>query len=142
MLKRRECDSNNDISCPIHSTIAIIQGKYTLLILRDLTVGTQRFGELLKSIPSVSPRTLSARLKDLEEAGVVKRTVYAEVPPRVEYSLTDKGRELEGLIAAMGEWGMKWKSDNNARRATANAKTAAEQAPAKRDNIVSSSFID
>lgn len=112
------------------------------MILRNLMAGTRRFGELRQSLAGVSPKTLSVRLKELEEAGVVTRTVYAEIPPRVEYALTEKGRELEALMAAMGAWGAKWKDDNNARRATANAKAAVEQTPAQRNNIVSNSFID
>lgn len=142
MVAKRECVSINDISCPVHSTIAIIQGKWTLLILRDLMAGTCRFGELRHSLAGVSPRTLSARLKELEDVGVLIRTVYAEVPPRVEYALTEKGRELEGLIAAMSDWGTKWKTDNNARRTTAKAAAAAEQTTAKRNSMVSTSFID
>lgn len=112
------------------------------MILRDLMAGTRRFGELRQSLAGVSPKTLSVRLKELEEAGVLTRTVYAEVPPRVEYVLTEKGRELEALIAAMGAWGTKWKTDNNARRATAKAAAAAGLATAKRNSIVSTSFID
>lgn len=112
------------------------------MILRDLMAGTRRFGELRQSLAGVSPKTLSVRLKELEEAGVLTRTVYAEVPPRVEYALTEKGRELEGLIAAMGAWGTKWKSDNNARRANAIASATAEQSPARRNSVVSSTFID
>ncbi|MBI5638148.1 MAG: helix-turn-helix transcriptional regulator [Nitrospinae bacterium] len=142
MLTRREPAPNNDISCPVHSAIAIIQGKWTLMILRDLMVGTRRFGELRQSLAGVSPKTLSVRLKELEETGVLTRTVYAEVPPRVEYALTEKGRELEALIAAMGIWGTKWKGDNDIRRAASAAAAAAEQTPAQRNNIVSNSFID
>lgn len=112
------------------------------MILRDLMAGTRRFGELRQSLAGVSPKTLSVRLKELEEAGVLTRTVFAEVPPRVEYSLTEKGRELEGLIAAMGAWGTKWKGDNDTRRAAANATAAVKQAPAQRNYIVSKSFID
>ena len=136
MLTKVDPIKINEISCPVHSTIAIIQGKWTLLILRDLTAGTRRFGELRQSLAGVSPKTLSVRLKELEEAGVLTRTVYAEVPPRVEYALTDKGRELEGLIAAMAVWGTKWKADNNARR------SPAEHFPAPQNSVVSKAFID
>ncbi len=131
-----------DILCPVQNTVSIIQGKWTLMILRDLMAGTRRFGELRQSLAGVSPKTLSVRLKELEGAGVLTRAVYAEVPPRVEYALTDKGRELEGLIAAMGAWGAKWKGDNNARRVAANANAAMEQTPAQRNSVVSNSFID
>lgn len=126
----------------VRSTVSIIQGKWTLMMLRDLMAGTRRFGELRRSLAGVSPKTLSVRLKELEEAGVLVRAVYAEVPPRVEYTLTEKGRELEGLIAAMGAWGMKWKADNDTRRASVNAVATPEQASARRNSVVSSSFID
>ncbi len=129
----------SDILCPIHNTISIIQGKWTLMILRDLMAGTRRFGELRQSLAGISPKTLSLRLKELEEVGVLTRSIFAEVPPRVEYALTEKGRELEALIAAMGDWGTKWKTDNNARRLTASA---VEQSPAQRNNIISAGFID
>lgn len=131
-----------DILCPVHDTISIIQGKWTLMILRDLMVGTRRFGELRQSLAGVSPKTLSVRLKELEEAGVLTRTIYAEVPPRVEYALTEKGRELEGLIATMGTWGTKWKGDNDTRRAASAATATAEQTSAQRNSVVSNSFID
>jgi DNA-binding HxlR family transcriptional regulator len=101
--------------------MSIIQGKWTLLILRDLLGGKKRFGELRKSAGKISPKTLSVRLKELEEAGVLCRTVYPEVPPRVEYELTGKGMELNGLIEAMAKWGGKWKADNETVRTKSEA---------------------
>ncbi len=127
------------ILCPVHNTLSIIQGKWTLLILRDLMAGTRRFWELLQSLTGISPKTLSVRLKELEEVGVLTRAVFAEVPPRVEYALTEKGRELEALIVAMGDWGTKWKTDNNARRSTAPAE---EKSRIQRNNVISAGFID
>ncbi|MBI5815133.1 MAG: helix-turn-helix transcriptional regulator [Nitrospinae bacterium] len=96
-----------DPFCPVRKTMEIIQGKWTLLILRDLMAGPRRFGQLRRSLDGVSPRTLSARLKELEAEGILTRTIYAEIPPRVEYRLTPNGLGLKGVIGAMGEWGMK-----------------------------------
>ena len=81
-----------------------------VLILRDLMDGTKRFGELKKSIGSVSQKVLTAQLRDMEENGLVNRTVYAEVPPRVEYSLTEIGHSLKPIIDAMMAWGMDYKA--------------------------------
>ncbi|MBI2855020.1 MAG: helix-turn-helix transcriptional regulator [Chloroflexi bacterium] len=89
----------------METTLKVISGRWTLLILRDLLAGTKRFGELRRSLAGVSPRTLSQRLKELEDAGVLKRTIYAEIPPRVEYTLTEKGRSLSPILDQMRAWG-------------------------------------
>ncbi|MBI3360003.1 MAG: helix-turn-helix transcriptional regulator [Chloroflexi bacterium] len=99
--------SKTDKRCPVADTAALIGSKWVLLILRDLAEGTKRFGELEKSL-EISPRTLSARLDELEQAGVVARQCYAEVPPRVEYSLTEKGRALIPIVEAMRAYGKEW----------------------------------
>lgn len=91
--------------CPIERTLNVIGKKWTILILRDLLKGTKRFNELLGSLEGISPKTLSERLKDLEDSGVIRREVYPEIPPRVEYSLTAKGRSLNKILEAMMEWG-------------------------------------
>lgn len=93
--------------CVVERTIEVIGGKWTTLILRDLLRGTKRFGELRHSLNKVSPKTLTDRLRFLESSGIVTRTVYPEVPPRVEYALTERGRELGAIIDAMAEWGAK-----------------------------------
>jgi DNA-binding HxlR family transcriptional regulator len=108
----KEICSGDSVYCPVQHTISIIQGKWTLIILRDLMGGKRRFGELRKSAGGISPKTLSVRLKELEDAGILSRTVFAEVPPRVEYEMTDKGRELGGMIEIMATWGAKWKQDH------------------------------
>jgi len=95
-------------SCPVLKTADIISGKWTLLILRDLADGINRFSALERSLAGISPKTLSERLKSLEKAGVVTRKAYAEVPPRVEYSLTPMGLDLIPLIEHMREYGTKW----------------------------------
>jgi DNA-binding HxlR family transcriptional regulator len=97
-----------DTTCPVCRTAEIISGKWTLLVIRDLAEENRRFCELERSLEGISPRTLSLRLRCLEEAGVVERHTFPEVPPRVEYALTDKGRALVPLIEDMREYGRAW----------------------------------
>jgi len=94
--------------CPVCRTAEIISGKWTLLVIRDLADGSRRFCELERSLEGISPRTLSLRLRALEEQGIVKRHTYPEVPPRVEYVLTEKGRALVPLIEDMRTYGRQW----------------------------------
>lgn len=91
--------------CPIERTLRVIGKKWAILILRELLAGTRRFNELLSALEGISPKTLSERLKELEENGVICRTVYPEIPPRVEYSLTAKGQSLNPVLEAMTAWG-------------------------------------
>ena len=99
--------SSND-SCPVCRTAEIVCGKWTLLVIRDLAEGRSRFCELERSLQGISPRTLSLRLRALEEEGIVERQTFPEVPPRVEYALTDKGRALVPLIEDMRAYGLQW----------------------------------
>lgn len=94
-----------DKNCPVERTVNVIGGKWTLLILRDLFEGTRRFGEIRMSLTGVSPKTLTEKLRTLEQDGIIKRKIYAEVPPRVEYSLTKRGQSLKKIFQAMQEWG-------------------------------------
>lgn len=100
-------------SCPVLRTADIISGKWTLLILRDLSQGINRFSALERSLAGISPKTLSERLKGLEKAGIVTRKSYAEVPPRVEYTLTGMGWDLIPLIDHMRDYGTKWLSSGH-----------------------------
>jgi DNA-binding HxlR family transcriptional regulator len=97
-----------DETCPVCRTADVICGKWTMLLVRDLAEGRSRFCELERSLAGISPRTLSLRLRSLEDEGIVVRDTYAEVPPRVEYSLTDKGRALLPIIELMREYGEDW----------------------------------
>ena len=92
-------------ACPVETTLTLIGDKWKVLILRDLMPGTKRFGELKKSIGNVSQKVLTAQLRAMEENGLVHRQVYAEMPPRVEYSLTDLGRSLKPILDSMWAWG-------------------------------------
>lgn len=92
-------------ACPVETTLTLIGDKWKVLILRDLMPGTKRFGELKKSIGHVSQKVLTAQLRDMEASGLVSRKVYAEVPPRVEYSLTELGCSLKPILDAMWMWG-------------------------------------
>ena len=98
----------SDSTCPVCRTAEIVCGKWTLLVIRDLAEGRSRFCELERSLQGISPRTLSLRLRALEEEGIVRRQTYPEVPPRVEYALTDKGRALVPLIEDMRTYGRQW----------------------------------
>src|SRR3954465_131181 len=97
-----------DANCPVCLTADVICGKWTLLLIRDLAEGSARFCELERSLQGISPRTLSLRLRALEEEGVVERHTYPEVPPRVEYALTAKGTALVPLVEDMRSYGMRW----------------------------------
>jgi len=97
-----------DESCPVCRTADIVCGKWTLLLVRELAEGRSRFCELERSLTGISPRTLSLRLRALEEEGIVARQTYPEVPPRVEYALTDKGRALIPIIESMRTYGTDW----------------------------------
>ena len=98
--------------CPVETTLTLIGDKWKVLILRDLMPGTKRFGELKKSVGNVSQKVLTAQLRAMEESGLLNRTVYAEVPPRVEYSLTELGQSLAPILDAMKNWGEQYKEQN------------------------------
>jgi DNA-binding HxlR family transcriptional regulator len=106
-------------------TAEIVCGKWTLLLVRDLAAGCSRFCELERSLAGISPRTLSLRLRALEEEGIVTRVTFPEVPPRVEYALTDKGRALLPIIDDMRAYGEHWLGAECSERAEGSAQTAA-----------------
>ena len=97
-------------ACPVETTLTLIGDKWKVLILRDLMPGTKRFGELKKSVGNVSQKVLTAQLRAMEANELVHREVYAEVPPRVEYSLTELGKSLKPILDSMWAWGEEYKS--------------------------------
>ena len=97
-------------ACPVETTLTLISDKWKVLILRDLMPGTRRFGELKKSLGTVSQKVLTAQLREMEGSGLLTRTVYPEVPPRVEYTLTELGYSLKPVLDAMQSWGEAYKA--------------------------------
>ena len=95
--------------CPVETTLTLIGDKWKVLILRDLMPGTKRFGELKRSVGNVSQKVLTAQLRAMEKSGLVNRKVYAEVPPRVEYSLTELGKSLKPILDSLWRWGEEYK---------------------------------
>ena len=100
--------SKNLPACPVEVTLMLISDRWKVLILRDLLGGTKRFGELEKSIGSISQKVLTSNLRSMEEDGLLTRKVYAEVPPRVEYTLTELGESLRPILCAMQQWGLEY----------------------------------
>ena len=104
-----EKSNDNLPACPVETTLMLIGNKWKVLIIRDLLTGTKRFGELKKSIGKVSQKVLTTQLRDMEESGLISRKIHAEVPPKVEYSLTDLGKSLQPILNAMLQWGTEYK---------------------------------
>jgi DNA-binding HxlR family transcriptional regulator len=95
------CDTN----CPVRKAMDILDSKWTLLIIRDLLQGRRRFGELRSTLGEISPKVLTQRLRLLEQEKIIEKTVYAEVPPHVEYELTARGQGLQAVVEALAQWG-------------------------------------
>lgn len=98
-------------ACPVETTLMLIGDKWKVLILRDLMSGTKRFGELKKSVSGISQKVLTSNLRDMEENGLLSREVFPEVPPRVEYTLTELGRSMSPILDAMARWGIEYKQN-------------------------------
>jgi DNA-binding HxlR family transcriptional regulator len=99
-------------ACPVETTLLLIGDKWKVLVLRDLINGTKRFGELKNSIGSISQKVLTQQLRSMEKDGLINRKVYAEVPPKVEYSLTEEGFSLKPILDSMMKWGKEYKDKN------------------------------
>ncbi len=97
-------------ACPVETALTLMGDKWKVLIVRDLLTGTKRFGELRKSLDGISQKVLTQHLRIMEESGLVHRKVYAEVPPKVEYSLTELGHSLKPIHDAMWQWGEEYKA--------------------------------
>lgn len=98
--------------CPVETTLLLISDRWKVLILRELMAGTRRFGELKKALGGISQKVLTENLRDMEKSGLLTRTAYPEVPPRVEYALTETGRSLKSVLAALFDWGVDYKRKN------------------------------
>lgn len=96
-------------ACPVETTLMLISDRWKVLIIRDLLDGTKRFGELKKSVGNISQKVLTANLRSMEEDGLLTRKVFPEVPPRVEYTLTETGYSLQPILDAMTDWGTNYK---------------------------------
>jgi DNA-binding HxlR family transcriptional regulator len=101
--------SKEPIGCPVEITLALLGNKWKVLILREIFIGTKRFGELSRGVPGISQKMLTQQLRQMEKDNLVQRKVYAEVPPRVEYSLTGIGRSLSPILDAMHKWGAEYR---------------------------------
>lgn len=99
--------------CPVETTLMLIGDKWKVLILRDLMDGTKRFGELKRSIGSISQKVLTSQLRDMEQKGLVSRKVYAQVPPKVEYTLTELGKSMSPILQILANWGTEYKHKMN-----------------------------
>ena len=104
-------------ACPVETTLMLISDRWKVLIIRDLLDGTKRFGELKRSVGNISQKVLTANLRAMEESGLLTRKVYPEVPPRVEYTLTETGYSLKPILVAMKEWGTNYKNSVGDREA-------------------------
>ncbi|HYA85754.1 MAG TPA: helix-turn-helix domain-containing protein [Nitrospirota bacterium] len=104
--------SKEQVGCPVETTLALLGNKWKVLILRELFTGTKRFGELSRGVPGISQKMLTQQLRQMEEDNMIQRKVYAEVPPRVEYSLTEIGKSLSPILDAMHKWGTKYRMLN------------------------------
>ena len=99
-------------ACPVETTLMLISDRWKVLIIRDLLEGTKRFGELKKSVGNISQKVLTSNLRAMEEDGLLTREIFPEVPPRVEYTLTETGYSLKPVLDSMTDWGMAYKERN------------------------------
>ncbi len=104
-------DTKSLPECPVETTLKVIGDKWKVLIIRDLLTGTKRFNELMKSLNGISQKVLTSNLRSMESDGLVNRTVYPEVPPRVEYTLTETGYSLRPVLDSMLSWGKEYKNN-------------------------------
>lgn len=102
---RKRPDDKKQVSCPVETTLAVLHGRWKVLVIYFLVDGVKRFGELHRLLPGISHRTLAKQLRELEADGLIRRKAYAEIPPRVEYSLTPQGESLKSVLSAMDAWG-------------------------------------
>jgi len=137
MSKKKEAEWKCDpsYSCAVEVTLSVIGGKWKLLIIGQLQRGVSRFGQLKRAIPGVTQTMLTQQLRELEEDGVVSRTIFPEIPPRVEYEITELGKTLECVLTVMGQWGEHYHEMVREKKRIARGLDATP-APASRDEVV------
>ncbi len=126
-------DCDGEYTCPVDVTLSVIGGKWKLLIYHQLVLGVTRFGQFRRAIPRITQTMLTQQLRELERDGIVTRTIYAEIPPRVEYALTDFGRTLESVIRVMCNWGMQYQGRVLAQKRAARPAAGAAAGPVTPD---------
>jgi DNA-binding HxlR family transcriptional regulator len=131
-MTKAESQNNPNANCPVCATADVLCSKWTAIVIRDLAHASARFCELERSLKGISPRTLSLRLRELEEHGIVERRTFAEVPPRVEYQLTDKGRDLIPIVDAMRAFGNDWLCGERRKAARHEARTRSAASGSRR----------
>ncbi|MCM0593966.1 MAG: helix-turn-helix domain-containing protein [Gloeotrichia echinulata IR180] len=104
---KAEAQNDSRLTCEVETTLKVIGGRWKVLIIRELMLGVKRFGELQRSLPGVTQKMLTQQLREMEEDGIIHREVYAQIPPKVEYSLTPLGESLTPILYAMHEWAVK-----------------------------------
>ncbi|AFY52940.1 putative transcriptional regulator [Rivularia sp. PCC 7116] len=112
-MKPKVGNPKKAVSCEVETTLQVIGGRWKVLIIRELLLGIRRFGELQRALPGVTQKMLTQQLREMEQDGIIHREVYAEIPPKVEYSLTSLGESLQPILNAMHEWGAKRLSANS-----------------------------
>ncbi|MBD2492854.1 helix-turn-helix domain-containing protein [Nostoc sp. FACHB-280] len=110
---KAEAESDRRLTCEVETTLKVIGGRWKVLIIRELITGVKRFGELQRSLPGITQKMLTQQLREMEEDGIVHRQVYAEIPPKVEYSLTNLGESLKPILYAMHDWAVEHFQQNS-----------------------------
>jgi DNA-binding HxlR family transcriptional regulator len=117
---KAEAESDRKLTCEVETTLRVIGGRWKVLIIRELITGVKRFGELQRALPGITQKMLTQQLREMEEDGIVHRQVYAQIPPKVEYSLTTLGESLKPILYAMHEWAVEHLSQFKREQGTGN----------------------
>jgi len=112
---KAEAESDRRLTCEVETTLKVIGGRWKVLIIRELMMGVKRFGELQRALPGITQKMLTQQLREMEEDGIVHRQVYAQIPPKVEYTLTALGESLKPILYAMHEWAVEHLSHINSK---------------------------
>jgi DNA-binding HxlR family transcriptional regulator len=110
---KAEAENSNRLTCEVETTLKVIGGRWKVLIIRELMLRVKRFGELQRALPGITQKMLTQQLREMEEDGIIHRQVYAQIPPKVEYSLTPLGESLKPILYAMHDWAVKYYSEVN-----------------------------